>query len=135
MIRQRSKFSFSEFFYAIDFSAMKFGKDDGDGYYWATVPAIWFKRKNGATAVCSGTLRAYSTPANPITSPADFMQHHDGRYGGGTEYKWDGIEMWGSDNNFYDLVEANKMLDPLLEAFEDDQSIPAGYDGWFAINK
>lgn len=135
MIRQRSKFSFSEFFYAIDFPGMKLGNDGGDGYYWVSVPAIWFKRKNGSTAVCSGSLRAYSTPEKPITCPDDFIKHHDGRYGGGTEYKWDGIEMWGSDNNFFDLVEANKILDPLLEAFEEDQSIPQGYDGWFSINK
>lgn len=135
MIRQRNTFSFSEFFYAIDFSSMKWGKKTESGGQFVTVPAVWFKRKNGYTAVCSGSLNTFSTPDDSIENADDFIKKHDGRYGGATEYKWDGTEMWGSDNNFYDLVEANKKLDPLLEAFETDKSIPQGYDGWFSINK
>lgn len=133
MIRQRNKFSLSEFFYAIDFSAMKHGSDTGNGCHFVSVPAIWFKRKNGWTAICSGTLSAFATPEKPIYTPDDFMKEHDGRYGGATNYKWDGSEMWGSDNNWDGLVKAHDHLDPLLEAFENNQEIPQGYDGWFSI--
>lgn len=58
------------------------------------------------------------------------MENHDGRYGGNTEYKWNGVEMWSSNNNFLELVAAHKILDPMLKGFPE---IPKGYAGWFSI--
>lgn len=129
MIRQRDKFSAAEFFYAIDFSTIQI-QPGYENHGTGTVDAIWFKKKNGVIAACYGTLRASGTAARPLHNEADFMFHYDGRYGGNTMYKWDGTEMWGSNNNFLELVEAHKFLDPIRNGFP---NIPDGYTGWYSI--
>ena len=122
MIRQRDAFSSSEFFYAINFNSLVFSRGAG------TVDAVWFKRKSGMWAVCSGRL--WSRGAAGDETPEGFIRNFDGRYGGSTEYKWDGTEMWSSDNNFLDMIEAHKVLDPILRNFP---NIPDGYTGWYSI--
>lgn len=129
MIRQRDKFSFSEFFYAIDFSTLRIDAGFGDGH--ATVKAVWFKKSQGEIAVCTGTLSAYGKPGRRLHDETDFIANFDaGRYGGNTMYKWNGTEMWGYQNNFVKLVEAHGMLAPILEEFP---NIPTGYTGWYSI--
>lgn len=122
MIRQRDKFSFSEYFYALNFNEMK-----GSDAVFTTVPALWFKKKNGNVAICKGNLWAMTSQS---ATPDDFILNFDGRYGGRTHFKWDGVEMWSSDNVFVDMLEAHKELDPILQAFP---NIPAGYTGWYSI--
>lgn len=121
MIRQRDAFSASEFFYAINFDSLKI---ENSG---VTVEAIWFKKKSGDRAVCMGKL--WSTRAGS-ENPEDFMRNFDGRYGGHTEYKWNGTEMWSSDNIFVDMMDAHAILDPILKNFP---NIPEGYTGWYSI--
>lgn len=121
MIRQRDAFSASEFFYAINFDSLKVERNS------ATVEAIWFKKKSGERAVCMGKLWSYSKGSQNIE---DFMRDFDGRYGGNTEYKWNGTEMWSSDNIFVDMMDAHAILDPILKNFP---NIPDGYSGWYAI--
>lgn len=119
MIIQSSKFTFSEYFYAIDMNSFKpsYGSR-------ATMDAIWFKRTRGLTAVCMGTLSAQAKNAE------EFMINHDGRYGGNTEFKWNGVEMWSHNNKFLEMLDAHKIMDPILKGFP---AIPKGYEGWFCI--
>lgn len=119
MIIQSSKFTFSEYFYAIDMKSLKptYG-------FNASMNAIWFKKTRGQIAVCTGTLSSQGKTVE------QFMANHDGRYGGNTEYKWNGTEMWSSSNHFLELMAAHKILDPILQAFPE---IPKGYEGWFCI--
>lgn len=119
MIIQSSRFTFSEYFYAIDMNSLKptYGTR-------ASMDAVWFKKTRGQLVVCIGTLSSTGTTVEK------FMENHDGRYGGNTEYKWNGTEMWSSSNNFLELVEAHKILDPILKGFPD---MPKGYEGWFCI--
>jgi hypothetical protein len=121
MIRQRDTFSASEFFYAINFDSLRVNGSS------SSVDAIWFKRKSGERAVCMGKLGSYGAGSQ---NPADFMRNFDGRYGGNTKYKWNGTEMWSDDNIFVDMIEAHKILDPILKNFP---NIPEGYTGWYAI--
>jgi hypothetical protein len=121
MIRQRDTFSASEFFYALNFDSLRFKGGS------ATVDAIWFKRKSGERAVCMGKLWSRSSGSE---TPTEFMRDFDGRYGGSTEYKWNGIEMWSDDNNFVGMMEAHRILDPILKNFP---NIPEGYTGWYSI--
>lgn len=123
MIKQRDKFSFSEYFYAIDWST--FWVNDNNN---AIVDAIWFKKTKGEVAVCSGTLSNYDT-LNKDDFIAGFKY---GRYGGATRYKWNGTEMWSHDNNFLDMIKAHEKLDPILENFP---NIPHGYQGWYCIKE
>jgi hypothetical protein len=122
MIRQRDVFSASEFFYAINFNTLRVTSTDA-----AIVDAVWFKRKSGVLAVCMGHL--WSRGRNS-QFPDDFMRNFDGRYGGSTKYKWNGTEMWSEDNNFVDMMNAHKILDPILTNFP---NIPENYTGWYSI--
>lgn len=124
MIRQRDKFSFSEYFYAINWSTLRSNKDGTVAY----VDAIWFKKTRGEIAVCSGTLSNHDT----FTKDDFIAGFKYGRYGGNTQYKWNGFEMWSHDNNFLDMIEAHKFLDPILENYPD---IPVGYEGWYSIKE
>lgn len=119
MIVQRDQFSFSEYFYALDLNSFKptYGLN-------GEVKAIWFKKTRGQIAVCMGNLTARATSLDEL------IQNHDGRYGGNTEYKWNGVEMWSGDNKFVELMAAHKILDPILKNFP---NVPAGYTGWYSI--
>lgn len=130
MIRQRDKFSLSEYFYAINFDSFRHTMRAGEGQSTldqVLVDAIWFKKKDGVLAVCKGSLWGMDRELN---TPEDFITKFDGRYGGSTHFKWNGTEMWSSDNHFLRMVEAHRELDPILNDFP---NIPAGYTGWYSI--
>lgn len=122
MIRQRDKFSFSEFFYAINFDSI-----NNSNSVFTTVDAIWFKKKDGIVAVCKGTLWAMTSNSQTVD---DFIMNFDGRGGGNTHFKWNGTEMWSVNNVFLDMIEVHRELDPILRNFP---AIPEGYTGWHSI--
>jgi hypothetical protein len=119
MILRKHNFNFSEYFYAIDLNSLKPTYANR-----AEMKAVWFKKTRGQLAVCIGTLSSSGKTVE------EFFANHDGRYGGNTEYKWNGKEMWSSNNYFLELVAAHKILDPMLTSFP---NVPTGYEGWFSI--
>lgn len=130
MIRQRDRFSLSEYFYTINLDSFNLVQREGFGSTslgHGIVDAIWFKKKEGVLSVCKGRLWHMDSRMQTVE---DFMETFDGRYGGSTHFKWNGTEMWSSDNNFLRMVEAHRELDPILSDFP---NIPAGYTGWYSI--
>jgi hypothetical protein len=130
MIRE-DRFLISRRPYAVDLSSLR-----GDtaptpngrrpSSFDGRINAVWFRRKQGTTAACIGTLwdLQYPTPAD---ATAFLLAHEDGRYGGDCEGRWDGDSYWG---NVTLTVQEQHLatLRPMLAAYP---AIPAGYDGWW----
>jgi hypothetical protein len=93
--------------------------------------AVWFRRQNGVTRACLGSLRLWShyltEPLN-LTDPRTVLSAHlDGRYGGNCEGRWDGQRYWGAQEP--DTIERHlAVLRPMLAAYP---AVPEGYDGWW----
>jgi len=51
----------------------------------------------------------------------------DGRYGGTTHARWDGVRYWG-DEDVKEMQRFLGVLKPMLDAYPE---VPAGYDGWW----
>ncbi|WP_205326913.1 hypothetical protein [Glycomyces sp. YM15] len=96
-----------------------------------SVDAVWFRRKNGATRACKGTLRLW---AHGLTAPVDtsdplavLTADLDGRGGGVCTGRWDGRAYWGAGEP--EVMAAHlAVLKPMLAAYP---AIPDGYDGWW----
>jgi hypothetical protein len=93
--------------------------------------ALWFRRQNGVTRACIGSLGLWShylpDRLNLDDPHAVLSADLDGRYGGDCHGRWDGTGYWGAE----DLdVQAQHLaiLRPMLAAYP---TIPAGYDGWW----
>lgn len=112
--------------YAVDLGSLILGEPSGFGWTWATVDAVWFRRKDRTTAACIGSLREYLRPAP--ADIADFLaRSFDGRFGGTCEGRWDGTRYWGAQEP--GIIEAHlQLLRPMLETYPE---IPDGFDGWY----
>lgn len=128
MIRDE-RFLISRRPYAIDLGSLRtveHDRDDGSHYYSGRVDAVWYRRRQGVTVACIGTLWDYQD-----VQPEDgrtFLEHHeDGRYGGDCVGRWDGTGYWGTE-----VPDVQKqhlaVLRPMLAAYP---VIPEGYDGWW----
>jgi hypothetical protein len=112
--------------YAVDLSSLTVDEPGPLGWCWGHVNAVWFRRKNGVTAACVGTMRNYQRPA-PGDITEFLTEFTDGRYGGNCEGRWDGTGYWGAENP--ETIAAHlELLRPMLAAYP---AIPAGYDGWW----
>lgn len=132
-MRHSDAFRQKDFFYALAVDEMRIGPANQPSK-GATIPAVWFKRSKGETAICEGHITIHRR--EPITTFSDLLEggHFSSAYGGTPKFKWDGVRMWSSTDVFSELVEARDRLDPLLKAFIEDKTIPDGYEGWFSIN-
>ena len=132
MIRE-TKFLISRKPYAIDLSTVT-GKQQprGDRYTFSgTANAVWYRRQNGVTRACLGTLMLFShylpAPLELDDPRAILSADLDGRYGGDCHGRWDGENYWGSQKPF-EMDLHLMLLEPMLA---DYPVIPDGYDGWW----
>jgi hypothetical protein len=96
-----------------------------------TADAVWYRRQNGITRACIGTLGLWShyLPRHlNLDDPHDILTADlDGRYGGDCHGRWDGQRYWGAQEPA--VIEQHlALLRPMLTNYP---NIPAGYDGWW----
>lgn len=123
MIKQRDKFSMTEYNYALNFDSFRYR----DNSNYAVIDAIWFSTKKGLLTVHKGTLNHLDRNLHSVD---DFILNFNGRYAGSTYFKWNGTDIWSSDSNYQKMVAAHDELDPILQNFP---AIPEGYTGWHSI--
>lgn len=120
---REDKFVMSHRPYAVDLSSLYLKHHDG----FFTVNAVWFRRKNGVTAACVGTLWDLQRPA-PAGALEFLERHDDGRYGGDCLARWDGTSFWCAGQDPEENDRYLELLKPMLENFPE----PApGYSGWW----
>jgi hypothetical protein len=125
MIRE-DRFLISHRPYAIDLDSLRVGDPSQSGCHWAMVNAVWFRRRQGVTVACIGTLRDLQDAA-PKDAAEFLARHDDGRYGGDCNGRWDGEHYWGAQKP--DVIEEHlALLRPMLANYP---NVPAGYDGWW----
>jgi hypothetical protein len=93
--------------------------------------AVWYRRKDGITRACIGTLGLwdhYLPRLLNLDDPHDILTADlDGRYGGDCHGRWDGERYWGAQEP--EVMEQHlAVLRPMLA---NCPTIPAGYDGWW----
>ncbi|MET7429587.1 hypothetical protein ABZT16_11395 [Streptomyces flaveolus] len=93
--------------------------------------AIWYRRKDGVTRACIGSLMLFShylpRPLN-LDDPHDVLTADlDGRYGGDCHGRWDGGRYWGAQ----EPAVMEQHLAVLRTMLTDYPVIPEGYDGWW----
>lgn len=130
MIREE-RFLISKRLYAVDLSSLRGARTvipNGRTPYSfnGRVDAVWFRRKQGVTAACIGTLWDLQHP-EPDGALQFLVQHTDGRYGGHCDGRWDGTSYWG--NVTLDVQEKHlAILRPMLDNYP---ATPPGFDGWW----
>lgn len=130
MIRE-DRFLISRRPYAIDLSSLRGNitltpNGRRPSYYDGRINAVWFRRKQGVTAACIGTL--WDLQDDEPTDGTEFLaRHDDGRYGGDCEGRWDGTGYWGAQEP--EVIDQHlALLRPMLAAYP---AVPEGYDGWW----
>lgn len=114
------KFLISRSPYAVDLKSLRLWRER-----WV-VDAVWFRRRNGRTAACIGTLQG-SFHTQPPVSAEDFLARWPAQWGGDCAGRWNGVGYWGSE--LPDVQEAHlRILKPMLEGYP---AAPAGYDAWW----
>lgn len=132
MIRSE-KFLISQSPYAVNLATVEPRPFEVRGHIYleGKADAVWFRRKNGTTRACVGTLRLWSLR---FTGPLDFTDPEavlsadmDGTVGAMCLGRWDGEKYWGAER--LDVQEQHlALLRPMLDAFP---AIPVGFDGWW----
>jgi hypothetical protein len=93
--------------------------------------AVWYRRKDGVTRACIGTLMLFShylpEPVDLADPRAILSADLDGRYGGDCDGRWDGERYWGAQEPAV-MKQHLAVLRPMLE---NCPVIPDGYDGWW----
>lgn len=137
-------FKFASTFYALDWDSFEY--EISSKTVTGSVDAVWFKRQNGVTVCCTGVLTdTYNLERNnlvegSITEAAVkdvFVNQFDGRYGGNTEARWDGENLWAPGLPMKEMMSFASVMDVLLKTFNDSNTyrqVPAGYVGWYSIN-
>ncbi|MDJ0342233.1 hypothetical protein QMK19_03405 [Streptomyces sp. H10-C2] len=132
MIRE-TRFLISHKSFAVDLSTLTGEQHErGDRIaYSGHVSAVWFRRKDGTTRACLGTLKLWShyLPAPlDLTDPrAVLAADMDGRYGGDCHGRWDGERYWGAQEPFTMALHLT-LLEPMLDNYP---AIPEDHDGWW----
>jgi hypothetical protein len=132
MIRE-DRFLISRKSFPIDLSTVR-GEQQPRGDLFAfsgSANAVWYRRKDGITRACLGTVGLWS---HYLPAPLDLNDPHsilsadlDGRYGGDYHARWDGENYWGSQKPFEQNLHLT-VLEPMLVNFP---AAPDGYDGWW----
>jgi hypothetical protein len=96
------------------------------------VHAVWYRRQNGTTRACVGTLKLWShslkTPLDLDDPRGVLSADLDGRYGGDCRSRWDGARFWSAVQDPGAQAADLALLGPMLE--NHPQPAP-GYDGWW----
>lgn len=98
----------------------------------AKVDAVWFKEVKGVLEIRGGVIHGHVSPApekNPTRQNFESAKFHWDI----EEYRWDGTNIKTKVTDFATISAAVALLDPILDTFKKDQSIHAGYDGWYKI--
>ena len=90
MIRRSERFTYKEFFYALDLNSLKVKHIKDSTLSAASLKAVWFKREKGVVSICIGTVVDYLAADEEITLDYFMDNYRFGRYGGSTKFKWDG---------------------------------------------
>lgn len=132
-MRREDRFVFSHRPYAVDLDSLRPKYEDREGSF--VLDAVWFRRKYGVTAACTGVLWDFQRP-EPTGAVEFLARHEDGRYGGDCRSRWDGESFWSAsqdpDVHMVDLA----LLRRLLTAYEADPKNPAldtRHDGWWVF--
>ncbi|MEU9703032.1 hypothetical protein [Streptomyces sp. NPDC047981] len=134
-MHRTDRFLISQKPFAIDLSTVHGEQHPrGDRHaYSGSANAVWFRRQNGVTRACLGSLmlwQHYLPGPLDLTDPVAVLSADlDGRYGGTCDGRWDGKNYWGVQ----DLTVMQQHLDilrPMLAAYPE---LPAGYDGWWTF--
>lgn len=130
-MRRVDKFVLSHRPYAVDMASLKVEVHTGwkGEYGRCTIDAVWFRRKNGITAVCVGELWDSQWDV-PQTAEQFLAQHDDGRYGGRCFARWDGTNFWTAGQNPEENARFLELLRPMLAAYP---VVPEGFDGWWVF--
>jgi hypothetical protein len=130
---RETRFLISRKPYAIDLSTVGGEQHErGDRIVFnGSANAVWFRRKDGVTRACIGTLMLWS---HRLPKSVDFDDPHavlsaglDGRYGGACVGRWDGTGYWGAENPDT-AAEHLALLRPMLTNYP---AAPEGYDAWW----
>jgi hypothetical protein len=119
--------------YAVDLGTVTGSQHPREGRFAfsGTASAVWFRRKDGVTRACLGTLKLWSHhlpgPLDLDDPVAVLSADLDGRYGGDCEGRWDGERYWGAQEPFVQSLHL-ALLGPMLADFP---KVPEGYDGWW----
>jgi hypothetical protein len=130
---RETRFAISHRPYAVDLTSLRGTRTDTPNgrnpyYFDGRVNAVWFRRKQGVTAACVGTLWDLQHP-EPVDALQFLAQHEDGRYGGDCHGRWDGERYWGAQEP--EVMEQHlAVLRPMLAAYP---ALPDGYDGWWTF--
>ena len=136
MIRE-TRFLISRKPFAVDLDTVTGSQPPrGDRHAFSgTANALWFRRQNGVTRACLGTLKLWS---HYLPEPLDLDDPHailsadlDGRYGGDTHGRWDGESYWGNVT----LEQQEKHLAILRPMLANYPALPDGYDGWWTFQE
>lgn len=134
MIRE-DKFLISRKPFAVDLSTIageQRQRSDRDTFNFSgSTNALWFRRKDGVTRACLGTLKLWG---HFLPEPLDLTDPHavlsadlDGRYGGTCHGRWDGTRYWGAQEPHTQALHLT-VLEPMLANYP---SLPPGYSGWW----
>lgn len=134
MIRS-DRFLISQKPYAIDLSTVtgeQSQRGDRDTFNFSgAANALWFRRKDGVTRACLGTLMLFGhflpEPLDLSDPAAILAAKLDGRCGGTCHGRWDGDCYWGAENP-ETVAEHLAILRPMLANYP---NLPTGYDGWW----
>lgn len=132
MIRE-TRFLISRKPYAVDLNSLRGTRMDTPGgrnpySYDGRIDAVWFRRRQGVTVACIGTLWDLQHP-EPADATQFLRQHDDGRYGGDCHGRWDGESYWGNVT----LAEQEQHLAILRPMLANYPAIPDSYDGWWTF--
>jgi hypothetical protein len=132
---RKDRFLISDKPFAIDLATVT-ADQQHNGHRWTLhgrADALWFRRQDGITRACIGTLGLWS---QHLTGSVDLADPHailradlDGRYGGDCHGRWDGERYWGAQEP--EVMEQHlSVLRPMLANYPE---LPDGYDGWWTF--
>ncbi|MER7908261.1 hypothetical protein [Streptomyces sp. NPDC096068] len=130
-MNRTGRFLISQKPYAVDLDSLRITPrgTNGHRYYDGRINAVWFRRRNGVTVACTGTLWDFQD-TEPANGREFLEQHTDGRYGGDCDGRWDGERYWGAQHP-KTIEEHLALLRPMLAAYP---AIPDGFDGWWTFH-
>lgn len=135
MVERNTKYS-TKHFYAVNFTPFQVETHQnihGEFYHSIYYDAVWFKKRQGVLGVSEGGLHLTTRPSESDEIPdfvEAFYENMDGRYGGRTDFQWDGERMFAPNQTMAAMQEAQVRLQRYLDLFP---TPPPGYEGWFSI--
>ena len=134
MIRE-DRFLISRKPFAVDLDSLTGSQGERGDLIWfsGAIDALWFRRQNGVTRACLGSLKLFShyLPERlDILDPHDVLSADlDGRYGGDCHGRWDGTGYWGAE----DLDTQAQHLAILRPMLANYPALPPSHDGWWTF--